>query len=642
MSSFISKSIVVHDNKYDYNKVEYINNRKKVVIICPIHGEFLQAPRHHLRGSGCPQCAGNISNLVNFIKNARKVHGDKYDYSSVRYTNSSSKVAISCHHHGIFYQRSNNHLKGQGCPKCRFVSTDDFIKQSISLFGNNYKYHNTICNSKTDKVSVICKEHGEFLTNYNSHIIRKMGCPKCEINRKTNELISKFSLVHGSKYDYSEVQFKGTRQKITIICPYHGRFRQLPRNHLKGNECPKCSLNNKSLTKEEFLSRANSKHGCQYQYGDYNGLSNNITIICPKHGPFGQIANNHIQGSKCPKCCSNSILTFVQFKDRAISVHGDKYDYSEVEYKNYKSHVKIICPKHGPFYQTPKVHLIGHGCQKCSISRFHQEVYRYISSKYSGQIVVNDRSAINPREIDLFISELKFGIECHGEWWHQNNNRRHVEKAMLAHQQNIDLFQIFYNEWLSKREILESMICNKLGLSKKIYAKKCQISNINNDQYRKFMDKNHLQGYAPASYKYGLWQDNKLIAALGIKKHQHYEYEISRYACILHNNIVGGFSRLLSIWMKDKNPNSIITSVDARYYMVNMYCKSKFQLIEHTNPNYFYYKNGVVLSRQQCQKHKLPNFLQNFDNNKNVHQNMINNKYCIVYDAGRYKLLWRT
>ena len=116
---FIKKARAVHGDKYDYSKVEYVNNRTKVCIICPIHGEFWQTPICHLKGNICPKCSKNKKPTTEeFIQKAKEVYGEKYDYSKVEYINNSTKVCIICPEHGEFLQSSTKHFMGQGCPKC--------------------------------------------------------------------------------------------------------------------------------------------------------------------------------------------------------------------------------------------------------------------------------------------------------------------------------------------------------------------------------------------------------------------------------------------------------------------------------------------------------------------------------------------
>ena len=128
---FIEKAKEIHKNKYDYSKVEYVNTTTPVTIICPIHGEFQQRPTDHLKGYGCKRCAAIKANesrkltTEEFIRRARKVHGDKYDYSKTNYVNNNTKVTIICPIHGEFYQLPYNHLRGKGCRKCNSLTIDE-------------------------------------------------------------------------------------------------------------------------------------------------------------------------------------------------------------------------------------------------------------------------------------------------------------------------------------------------------------------------------------------------------------------------------------------------------------------------------------------------------------------------------------
>ena len=136
---FIKEATEKHKGKYDYSKVEYVNNKTKVCIICsnPEHGEFWQSPSVHLRSGGCPKCGQIVRNdskrlsLLEFIKKSRKVHGDKYDYSKVEYVNAHTKVCIICPEHGKFEQKASAHLSGYGCPKCGHKTPliEDFVKK---------------------------------------------------------------------------------------------------------------------------------------------------------------------------------------------------------------------------------------------------------------------------------------------------------------------------------------------------------------------------------------------------------------------------------------------------------------------------------------------------------------------------------
>lgn len=169
-SKFIEKSNKVHNNKYDYSKVNYVNSYTKVCIICPIHGEFLQTPVHHLDGEGCPKCANNIKlTTEEFIKKAKKVHDDKYDYSKVDYINNCTKVKIICKEHGEFEQIPSAHLQGQGCPKCLCSQGESIIEQYLKE--NNIKYQSQYIISIDKSINSSGKAYIDFyIPDYNLFI----------------------------------------------------------------------------------------------------------------------------------------------------------------------------------------------------------------------------------------------------------------------------------------------------------------------------------------------------------------------------------------------------------------------------------------------------------------------------------------
>ena len=135
---FIEKARKIHGGKYDYSKVEYINNRTKVHIICPEHGEFWQRAKEHLRGKGCKICGGNAKlTTEEFIEKAREIHSGKYDYSKVEYDGMEKKVCIICPEHGEFWQTPHNHLK-YGCFKCKPSKLENAVREILEK--NNIKY----------------------------------------------------------------------------------------------------------------------------------------------------------------------------------------------------------------------------------------------------------------------------------------------------------------------------------------------------------------------------------------------------------------------------------------------------------------------------------------------------------------------
>jgi very-short-patch-repair endonuclease len=248
-----------------------------------------------------------------FIEKSKNVHGNKYDYSLVEYKDAHSKVKIICKKHGIFEQKPSKHLIPQNCPYCvgNIRKTNkEFIKCAIDLYGDKYDYSKVNYKNVNQKIEILCKIHNLlFKQTPRKHLIGN-GCPKCNKNVKyTNEsFINRANIIHNNKYDYSLVEYKCSHSKIKIICKEHGIFEQLPYCHLKGNKCPDCTKNKKSTT-EKFIIKANVIHNFQYDYSltNYKNNSTKVKIICPEHGIFEQIPDNHLKGCKCSKCKNYSI-----------------------------------------------------------------------------------------------------------------------------------------------------------------------------------------------------------------------------------------------------------------------------------------------------------------------------------------------
>lgn len=186
-NDFVSKSILVHGDKYDYSMVEYNGNKSYVTIICKKHGEFKQRAANHLLGRGCIKCQAECAssrmtmNTEEFIMKAKLKHGDLYDYGKTVYKNGTSKIIITCKKHGDFLKSPDKHLSGQGCQKCSGkgrVNTHDFVFKSNLIHSFRYKYDKTICKKVSEKVIVTCGIHGDFMVTPSNHL-KGRGCPGC-------------------------------------------------------------------------------------------------------------------------------------------------------------------------------------------------------------------------------------------------------------------------------------------------------------------------------------------------------------------------------------------------------------------------------------------------------------------------------
>jgi len=292
-----------------------------------------------------------------FIEKARRVHGDKYDYSRVEYVNAKTKICVICPEHGEFWQTPDKHLSGHNCPFCH-------------------------PNSK-----------------------------KC-----TNEFIELARKVHGDKYDYSKTIYKGMLSKVCITCPTHGDFFVLASNHLHGDICRKCYEESRKKDVNKFIEEARKVHGNKYDYSkvEYKGANTKVCIVCPEHGEFWQTPANHLFGKGCRKCTGRYFLTTKEFIEEARKVHGDRYDYSKVEYKGMFRKICIICPEHGEFWQKPIKHLLGQGCYVCKQSHIETEIYSLLKRNSIKFIQQKKFDWLGNQSLDFYLPDYKIAIECQG------------------------------------------------------------------------------------------------------------------------------------------------------------------------------------------------------------------------------------
>lgn len=204
ITEFVKRAKAIFGDKYDYSLVDYKNTKKKVIIICPKHGKFLQRPLAHLKGHGCRKCfddkLGNERRYTTekFVSRAREIHGPIYDYSKVVYLKSNSKVDIICPKHGIFSQLPASHLAGRGCPKCApdlksqktMRSQEDFIKAAKEVHGEKYNYSKVKYRGSLNRVEIICFKHGSFFQSPKNHI-QGCGCPNCN-NSHGEDCVQRF------------------------------------------------------------------------------------------------------------------------------------------------------------------------------------------------------------------------------------------------------------------------------------------------------------------------------------------------------------------------------------------------------------------------------------------------------------------
>ena len=264
LEEIVAKSRGKHGDRYNYLRLEKEEGKPiKVVCECLHHGEFtLRAARHYTEGKGCPRCS-IITSKEEFLARAIVMHEDKYDYTNVEFVTLADKVKIVCPEHGEFMQRAGDHLLYYGCPKCgterraKLANKDTiwFIGKAKEVHGDRYDYSKAVYTKALSKITITCREHGDFEQTAVSHTSQKQGCPTCGglHGKTTQEFIRDAKNTHGDKYSYLKTKYTGALDKVIITCPTHGDFEQIASNHISKSGCPCCSVTGFDVSKPGIL-----------------------------------------------------------------------------------------------------------------------------------------------------------------------------------------------------------------------------------------------------------------------------------------------------------------------------------------------------------------------------------------------------
>ena len=523
---FIQRAIEIHKDKYDYSKVEYINCMTNVTIICNEHGEFIQTPTKHVhRKQGCRTC-GIILNAKNkrntteqFIQKAKEKHGDKFDYSKVKYITNIQPVIIICNTCKSEYeQKPVNHMNGAGgCNNCFELkrgasqrhTTDIFIANAKKEHGNTYDYSKVEYINSTTPVIIICNIHGDFPQRPGDHT-GGHGCSDCRNDKNgrnlrydTNIFIEKAKKEHGDTYDYSKVEYITHDQEVIIICNIHGEFPQKPVNHLQGHGCIKCG-GKLIWNTNDFIEKSKKTHGDTYNYSkvEYINSTTNVIIICNKHGGFPQLPGDHMNGHGCNYCKYELIGNLKRYSNddfitKAREIHRDKYDYSKVEYIDSNTDVIIICNKHGKFPQAPVKHLAGHGCSLC-VNKTEAKLYEQLKPIYQTLVTQFKKDwckKISYLPFDFCIPEEKIIIELDGrQHFQQVSNWSSPEeqfendkyKETCANENGYSVIRLLQEDVKNDKYKWLTELCNAIKQIRETQI----ITNIylcKNDEYTQFM-----------------------------------------------------------------------------------------------------------------------------------------------------------
>ena len=272
-----------------------------------------------------------------------------------------------------------------------------------------------------------------------------------------------------------------------------------------------------------------------------------------------------------------------------------------------------------------------------------KELADFIKSICDCEVIENDRSVISPRELDVYIPSKNVAIEYNGLRFHSTqfgtDKEYHLGKTLGCEEKGIRLIHIFEDEWKYKKEIVKSIISSALGIyEQKIFARKCEVREIDNDVFRKFCNENHIQGECNSSERLGLFYNGKLVQAIGFCKSRFTkdENELVRMVTKLNTQVIGGFSKLMKYYGKD-----CISYIDRRLFNGKGYKASGFEYVQTNKPNYYYTKEFDRYYRMNFTKKNIAKkFPNEYDPNLTEEENMKKLGFYRIYDCGTIKVKW--
>ena len=590
-------------------------------------------------------CFYNQINKLPKCKNCKK----ELNYENKRFSfknGFNQYCSMHCMHTSkdVINNRKNTLLKKYGVdsPLKSSQIKDNLKSKNIEKYGvewyvqtDKYKEKNKKTLLEKYGVDHISKIDGvrEKIENTN---IKKYGYKSSFLNKEVQKkhkktLLEKYGVNHISKID-------GIREKIEKI-------------NLKkyGVRVASQSKKIKEKTRETNINK-------------YGGVSPMSSELIQEKVKQTNLEKYGVENSFQNKEIINKILntqknSFKKKWSKFLNINQD-----DIEINNDIVNIKNYCHKHNEFeitksllynrYYKYKINI----CTKCfpvneQSSIKEKELINFIIS-LNIPFIQNDRSLLNGKELDIYIPSHNLAIEFNGLYWHSElfkNKNYHLDKTNLCNQKGVQLIHIFEDEWVYKADIVKSIIKSKLGLiTNKIYARKCNIKEIDSKISKEFLNDNHLQGNVNSSIKLGLYYNNELVSVMSFGKKRKSmgsnsnegEYEMYRFSNKIDTNIIGGASKLLKYFIKNYNPEEIISYADKRYSKGDLYERLGFKRVGESKPNYWYFnRNGNLERHYRFRFRKDILIKEGFDKNKTEHEIMLEREYLRIYDCGNYKFI---
>ena len=520
---------------------------------------------------------------------------------------------------------------------------EQFLEHALEVRGDAFSYPhvNTEYENNKAKITVKCNRCGyEFLQTPN-YILNKKQQLTCRNCRNTISYDELKELANGNEIAPFDGFISRSSGKVVAICPEHGEYKALVKSVINGNyRCTRCVgkdvLGGRKVSYEDFLKKLTDKyHDSVMPFKeDYKDTMTPMRFKCNTCGSVFERTPNTFMFAKlknpCPECSKRELSTEKtkttdDFIRDAINVWGEgKFCFDKTVYTKSNEKVTITCLECGRDFDIEANSFLSgkHGCpyHNCNASTKEKEISEFLTS-IGVENITNDRKVLDGHELDIYVPKCNVAVEFDGIFWHNElykGERYHLDKTNKCNEKGIRLIHIFEDEWIYKKEIWKSMLRNIFGKTEnRIFARKCEIREVDSQTACLFLEDNHIQGKCGSSIRYGLYYNDELVSLMTFGKTRHFigngshEYELLRFCNKLNTNVVGGASKLFKHFVDTNKPNNIVSYADRRWSNGRLYDVLGFTLYNVSDPNYYYvidnkrrnrfnFRKSVLVEKYEC------------------------------------------
>lgn len=532
-------------------------------------------------------------------------------------------------------------------------------KHNIMLYDEVIKY-----NLKFDNIIWICRVY-----NFINKIIEIPKCPvcnnnlnfisfkfgyrkycsiKCAINspefkaNKENTMIKKYGVKNPSQLETVK------KKKIETLQKNYGVTHPLKSDIIK-ERAAQTNIKNwgvknvsqSNIVNEKKKTTTLKNYGVEYTFQSEEIKNKIVTTIRDKYN-----VDHYVESDENRLLIKNNMC----LKRKSFWAKYFNIDISNIIISGNTITIKNLCEIHDSFninrynlYNRTIVYQFENICTICNpisenASVKENEIRDFIENELK---IKTEKIKINNKEIDIYISDNKLGIEFNGLYWHSDlhkDNDYHLNKTKLCEEKGIQLLHIFEDEWIHKKEIVKSIIRSKLDvIINEISIIECQIVKIDNKTCKNFLTENHIEGHINSKIKIGLLHNNELVFIMCFNKINNGKYELLRYCNKLNNTITNGANELLKYFTETYHPKIITTLVDRRYSQGNLYKQLGFSFIKNIKPKYFYFKMKEMIRYGYFDFKKNLLIKEGFDSSKTEFEIMEELGYTKIHDCGYMK-----